>query len=370
MAHLAMQEALVRAENLGATEQVQLAARRAAVVSAARAIASRLFPGHTTAIEALAQRHLAAIADDNVKARAIEFGMMAAEQIHSERQQDGWAELMQRYPPAGPPPDGSETAAMALARGGRPPPSPWLQATPFRLKTAQQFQAKELREFTRSGEVIPNTHLQHSKLFREVDAEAALASRENWHSLRPVMVWNRIARQLGAVCGLDLAGQARVLAALNVALADAMLSASHWRHTIGSWRAIMTVGWNGAVLARSSDEAMLPPFELSQLEYRRVLIPPLPNYPSLRATLAGAAQSALRSFFNTDEIVFTLPILVRPPDGSSGERTFTSISAVARECAFVASLDGGEMREACVAGYSLGTSIGGYDNGKRGFIRR
>ena len=73
----------------------------------------------------------------------------------------------------------------------------------------------------------------------------------------------------------------------------------------------------------------------------------------------------MRSFFHTDEIAFTLPVM--SPDGDRGAalRTFTKISDAAREHAFVASVGGREIGEACIAGYSLGTSIGGYVSKRR-----
>jgi hypothetical protein len=101
----------------------------------------------------------------------------------------------------------------------------------------------------------------------------------------------------------------------------------------------------------------------------RVLIPPTPNFPSVDAAVAGAAQAVLTRFFKTDQIAFTLPKGTAHAGDSSAPRTFVSISAAARECAYVASLDGRHLREACIAGYSLGTSVGSYV-GKRQVARR
>jgi hypothetical protein len=260
-------------------------------------------------------------------------------------------------------------AAAGLARGGNLPPSPWLGVTPFGIKTVRQFSASEVRTFTRSGEIVPDYFLQRSKLFNGVNTAAAVEFSEGWLGVKPVVSWNRIARQISSVCGVDLAGQAQVLAMLNVALADAMISTLHWRYTIGSWRSIFVNGWIEGIPSQPADgslpllAAWQPGF--MQIEPSRALIPPMANYPSLGSALAGAAQAALRNFFNTDEITFTLPVMAHAGDGGAVARTFTKISDAAREHAFVASVGGREIREACIAGYSLGTSIGGYVSKRR-----
>ena len=81
----------------------------------------------------------------------------------------------------------------------------------------------------------------------------------------------------------------------------------------------------------------------------------MPNYPSRAATLAGAAQGALAGFFRSDRMAFELPGVGTTAEKRTG---FSSVSAATRECAFVASLNGPHSKEACVAGYLLGESIG------------
>jgi hypothetical protein len=347
-----------------------LAAQRSAIVSAAEAVLVQLLPAGKVAITALAARHLAAIPESGEKRRGIQAGRAMAERVLAGRQQDRWIEVTLFHPPFGPLPDRSETAATALARGERLPPSPWLQVTPFTLKASNQIAVREIRTINRGGEVFIDYALQSSRLFEKVDRPAAFDSGAGMWSQRPIVVWNRIARQICATRPLDLVQQARLLAVLNSALADATISTLHWRHALGSWRSIdanMLEPLNGMppaptdVLVRGYNGRET---EFVRVETQRILIPPTPNYPSLTATSAGAAQAVLARFFKTDQVEFALPeangrAMIAGAEASA-PRMFSSVSAAARECAFVASLDGRHSREACVAGYSLGTSIGGY----------
>jgi hypothetical protein len=366
IAHLAMDEAIAAASKVNANADGRLAAQRAAVIAAARDTITQLVPGSTAACEELARRHLIAIPDGSDKERGMETGRAVAARLLAQRQHDGWMDVARIDSTEGLPPNNSESTALMLLRGEKAPPSPWASVTPFAIKGARQFHVAEVRTITRYGTAEPDLVLQRSRLFKSVDQAAAIASRDGWWSQKPVVAWNRIARQLGANCRIDLPGQARVLAVLNVALADATLSTLHWRHTIGGWRALTGEAWNtlDGAPARFSDTFVQvnggwEP-ELAQQRAERVLIPPTPNYPSLPAAIAGAAQTALTRYFKADEMPFTLPSMKGFGDDAAQSRTFPSISAAARESAFVASLDGQHMREACVAGFSLGTAIGGY----------
>jgi hypothetical protein len=237
------------------------------------------------------------------------------------------------------------------------------------MKSAQQFEVREVRTFTRAGEVQEDTSLIYPRLFERMDRAAAIESAEHSWFERPIVIWNRIARQLCAGRAMELSAQARLLAMLNVVLADATLATIHWRYTVGNWRTMIAAGWqvvNGSP-PRSTDIVVQladgTGTELVRMEEQRVLIPPTPNYPSPAATLAGAAQAALSRYFKTDKIAFELPAGQRAaatPDRELPKRMFSSVSAAARECAYVASLGGPHSREACVAGYWLGEAIGGY----------
>jgi hypothetical protein len=370
IAHSAIDEAInVAVRNRHGTDDV-IALQRSAAICAAHDTLATLLPSEVKRFDALRERHLAAIGEGSAKNRGIAIGRTVAARIVQERESDGWTAIAWFSATTRETRESSERAIAALGNGDTPATSPWLSARPFAIKNAKQYVVVEPRTVNRDGSIIEDRALLHSNLFDRVDRSAAVDALGDWFSQRPIVIWNRIARQIAAGQTLDLAGQARLLAVLNVSLADATLSSMHWRHVVGHWRAINADFWqsvNGVaplatdIVAHVTDTNGM---EIVRRESQRVLIPPTPNYPALVATLAGAAQEALINYFRTDDIAFELPIAQpvanSPTVAANARRMFRNVSAAARECAFLASLDERHSKEACIAGYWLGQSVGGY----------
>jgi hypothetical protein len=208
-------------------------------------------------------------------------------------------------------------------------------------------------------------------LFNSVDRTLPPDTLQMTWSEDPLIRWNRVARAVLESAHADAATEARLLAVLNVALSDALVAAKHWCFKLGSWRAINVQTWEEldgkALLPGEQFVSVSDGYDIRSVRqhYGRILIPPQRDFPSVAATLAGAAQAALAGCWKTDRVAFTLT-----PSGPSSmtraevARSYTSFSEAAREAAFVASLDGRHCREACVSGYQLGAAIGAYA-GKR-----
>ena len=360
IAHLAMEEALAT-RPAPATPAEHLAADRIAVISAAHTILTTLLPEFRSNFDRLQATHFAAISGTAANSPAAASGRAAAMLILQRREKDGWRQLTLLAPPFGPAPDASQENADALMRGANPPPSPWLAATPFAVKSVAQFNLAELRTHTKDGEAFPNRAVVKSKLFDTVDRAGAADAADGCWSQQPLVVWNRIARQLAAVRQLDLREQAQLLALVNVTLADATLATLHARHVVGSWRVIRTEFWRtfDGVVVDSGTHIESDFVQGLRRETHAILLPPTPSYPSLAASLAGAAQAVLTSFFRTDEIGFTVPWDGGGlPKAANVNRAFVRVSQAAKEHAFVASLGERYSREACVAGYLLGADVG------------
>jgi hypothetical protein len=181
----------------------------------------------------------------------------------------------------------------------------------------------------------------------------------------PIVAWNRIARMLVEQAGLDLAGRARVLAGVNLAIADATLASLHWRFVLNAWERRWADKWVAAPDA--PDSPVMARLEGTDLtislrpETHTVVTSPMRNFPSIAATVAGAASAALAKAIESRHPGFTLSSCA-PASGVGGSpgRYFADVAAAARECAFASSLDGWHTREACLAGYKLGEAIGNY----------
>lgn len=99
-------------------------------------------------------------------------------------------------------------------------------------------------------------------------------------SVTPPGLWNRKAMELVAGSGWGTAAAARVLAALNVAMSDALVAC--WRAKFDHWT-VRPVN----VIREKLDPDFLP----------YLLTPPFPGYVSGHAAASGAAAEVLAAFF-------------------------------------------------------------------------
>lgn len=363
VAHLAAADAIAEVGRELHGSRAREAGERAAIASAARESIAALVPHAREQAEALAAEQLASIPDCAEKTRGIASGRAAAVRLLQRRENDNWLALARFRPPAGPLPDVSEHVAKAIVAGRDPPVSPWRAAKPFFLRSVEQIDVAVPYSMAVDGKLRKNFTLLESKLFAEVDRtqpEGVLA--RTWAG-NAVAAWNRIAGIMARDRALPLADEARMFAVLNAALADATLSALHWRFALGSWRAMMVETWEDTrgqpmLSTDFSAPAVIDGLHggMVHVAPRRVLIAPMPNYPSVPATIAGAAQAALAESLKGDNAGFTLE--VSGSEGAPMSRGFGSLGEAARESAFVATFDGRHTREAGIAGYQLGAAIG------------
>jgi hypothetical protein len=103
---------------------------------------------------------------------------------------------------------------------------------------------------------------------------------EEWNldlgTVTPGGVWNKRAAQLAVDSGLNLADVARLFAAMNVAVIDALIAC--WRVKLTEWTA------RPITLIRDTRDAAFTP---------HVLTPAFPGYPSGHATISAAAATLL-----------------------------------------------------------------------------
>jgi hypothetical protein len=359
MTHLAMHEAVAAAARerrpVGASEVVA----RVAAGAAAHDVLVQLLPRRAQQFDGLLATELALIREPAEKARGLQLGGEAATAVLLKRDSDGWMPISELNPAVDLAPLRGVAGFRAAFADG-PPKTPWETATPFMLKKVAQIEVEPLVTLSFDGAVVEHHWLRRAKAFDAVDRSALEQLPQFW-SERPIAVWNRVAQRIADAAGLDLASRTRVLAALNVALADATLGALHWRYVLGSWRSVYFDHTNTFAAAEDPADvnASAEAFAASGGHPKQVMLAPVANYPSIAAALAGAAEGVLTKLGPAGQVAFSLP----PPDGA-GEapraRAFRDVKAAARECAFTSSLDGHHSREACVTGYEFGVTVGNY----------
>jgi hypothetical protein len=138
---------------------------------------------------------------------------------------------------------------------------------------------------------------------------------------------------------------------LNVALADAYISAIEAKYVYNFWRPITAIrqadnDGNDLTKATADWEPLF-------------LTPPVPDYPFAHACAGGAAATVLISFFG-DEHTFTIDSTMAHPFPTIQPRTFHRISDAAKENALSRMLVGIHFRRACEAGLTQGIDVGNW----------
>jgi hypothetical protein len=131
----------------------------------------------------------------------------------------------------------------------------------------------------------------------------------------PPRLYNQIAVQIADEMGSDGVELARLLALVNVAMADAGIAVWESKYHYNCWRPVAgireadvgtgptgTGDGNAATVAdRSFTPLGAPASNLSGPNFT----PPFPAYPSGHAGFGGALFQTLRRFYGTDDIAFT-----------------------------------------------------------------
>jgi membrane-associated phospholipid phosphatase len=149
--------------------------------------------------------------------------------------------------------------------------------------------------------------------------------------------WNTIAKIVGTAQGNTLEQNARMLALLNVAMADAAICAWDAKYTYNFWRPVTAV--------RAGGDPTWTSF---------IVTPPFPDYVSGHSTFSGAAARTLALFFGTDNIAFTTGSDFLP----GVTRSFGSFSVAAGEAAISRLYGGIHFRSANEDGLAAGLAIG------------
>ena len=293
----------------------------AAVALAAHDTLAALFPSQTPSLDAVLTEELGKIPDGRAKRNGIDLGRRAAAAILQLRANDGSQHAEPRvgmeYIPRG-----------ALGTWQQDPISQipialgafWGRVQPFVLKSSDQFRAPapppldrseytaafdEVKRLGGDGVVTPTERTDDQTIagiFWAYDGTPSLCA--------PTRLYNQIAMQIADQMGSTSAEVARLLALVNVAMADAgTLWESKYYYEL--WRPItgireadldgnpLTVGdpaW--APLGAPFSNGGGPPFPPN-------FTPPFPAYPSGHAGFGGALFQTVRNFYRTDDIAFT-----------------------------------------------------------------
>lgn len=329
------------------------ASRRAAVVQAAYASLVQLFPAQQPDLAGKRAASLAAIASSDAAensesiARGIQWGQLVANAIVAWRAADGFL-------PAPAPYNG----AMGVGQ--------WRPTLPlFASFASVQLRSTTLWVLPSPSQIpLPGppalTSAKYAADFNEVKSVGSLNSATRtaeqtliarfWASTSsPNYFANRLAVALGEQRNTTLSENARILALINVAIADAGISIWQGKYAHLFWRpitAIQLADTDGNP-ATSPDAAWLP----------LLATPPYPDYPSGLCGLSTAGFSVVAAFFGEN----THFVLTADSGTMVGvTRSYSSFSAAAAEAVNARIYSGIHFRFADQDAVDFGHKIGQY----------
>jgi hypothetical protein len=163
----------------------------------------------------------------------------------------------------------------------------------------------------------------------------------------------RIFRDFATAQGLSLADNARLLAQIYVASADALTACWDSKFTYEFWRPVTAIraGDTDGNPATVGDPAWTP----------LAPTPGHPEYPSAHSCFTAAWADTVKSFFDNAEIPITLTSTVA---GSGGTRVLPDTEAVVAELVSARVYGGMHYRFSCEAGTQIGRKVAAFVNSR------
>ncbi len=298
----------------------------AAIAQAAHDTLIALFPSQQASCDAQLAQDLSQLPNGRVKINGLELGRRAAAAILALRAIDGSQRAEPRigveFFTGDEPGDWRQDpiSKNPLALGAY-----WGEVTPFVMRSANQFRVPpppalpspeyaaafdEVKRVGGDGVVTPTERTAEQTqigIYWAYDGTPSLCA--------PPRLYNQITMHIADQMGTNVVDLTRLLALVNVAMADAGIAVWESKYYYEFWRPITGI--------RESDEGTGPtgagdgnPATVGDLTFTPLgapasnltgpnFTPPFPSYPSGHASFGGALFQMLRNFYETDDIAFT-----------------------------------------------------------------
>ncbi|MDM0116638.1 vanadium-dependent haloperoxidase [Variovorax sp. J22R133] len=313
----------------------------AAVAAAALGVLKGLYPARSSQYQGAYDTYIAAIAEDDAKARGLATGAEVAAVVLAARADDGRSVVLTPYVPG---------TAPGRFRGQNPVNRFLPAMKPFTLTSVSQFRppappaldsaayATDLDETRALGGTVSSVRT------------AAQLEIGQFHTEPPFRFWPRNLRRF-ATTDRSLADHARLMAMLFVAQADATMACFEAKYVYEFWRptsAITLAETDGNPLT-TADPAWTPV----------VPTPNHPEYPAAHACASASVAAMLRAFYGTDAIKFKFDSTV-----TGSTHHFTTTQAFVEEVRGARIYGGMHFRNSLVRGEELGEKVAQWVNGR------
>jgi len=317
------------------------ASRPAAAAGAAYTALVALIPAQKPLFDAQRAATLAQLSDDPAHPgpavkRGLAWGTTVATGILAWRATDGFTTPPPTYTVQTAAGDWQPTPPAFVG----PPTAPLFRQfatmTPFALTSPSQF---------RPPGPPPLDSARWARALAEVQALGSATSTIRtpeqtqtaifWQDDTPAAIWNRVADQLAQAGGLPLAQNARLLAQLNIALADATIAIWNAKNHYNFWRPVTAI-------RAASDPAWTP----------LLPTPAFQEYPSAHSGVSSAAATVLASFYGNHT-----PFTVTSAGLPGVQRDFSTFSAAVLQVEDARIYAGFHFRFSCIDAATLGAHV-------------
>jgi hypothetical protein len=267
-------------------------AQAAAVAAAHKALVTYV-PTAQADLDARYAASLAQIPDGSAKTQGTAFGTRAADSLILLRAHDGRnAPIFFTQPPA---PGVWRPTPPALL----PMSAPWLGfVTPLLVRSATQFAPPAPPALTSPRYTRDFAEVKALGSVNSTARTPAQTSTAQFFSGNPLVQYNAALRDQVSVRHLDIAGAARMFAAIDMSVADAEISVWHAKYVHGLWRPITAINLadTDGNPATSADTTWVP----------MIATPPYPEYPSGYNAFNSTVAHGLKELFETRHLQLTL----------------------------------------------------------------
>jgi hypothetical protein len=277
-------------------------------------------------------------------AAGLQWGAEVADQILTWRATDGLAVTPPPYVAAGVP------GRYALTPPAFAPPAfrPFATMTPFAIASPGQFLP---------GPPPPLTSARYARDLNEVKALGSADSIIRtpgqtetalfWQSDTPAAIWNRVADDLAEQRGTPLLRDARILALMNMSLADTTIAFFNAKNHYDTWRPITAI--------QQADTDGNPGTTPDSTWTPLLITPSFQEYPSGHAAVSNGAASVLAAFYG-DDTSFTATSATM----TTVQRSFTSFAQAVAQVENARVWGGIHFRTATIIGAQMGGEVADY----------
>lgn len=320
--------------------------REAALAAAANRVLRYGWPQFTTKFDAELQSQLLALPNDNARSTGLAWGRQVAQDILTERVFDG-ATLGVDYR-SSPGPGRWQPTPPLFASALLPQ---WAKVKPFTMTRPEQFRPPppptlDSAEWAKQFKQVKMLGGTNSALRKREQTEIAWFWADGVGTQSPPGRWNDVAQQFAVARKLSLLESARLLALLNLAMADASIACWDAKFTYDWWRPVSVIRAGGA----HGNPDTEPSPDWTPL----IVTPPFPEYTSGHATFSAAAATVLGLVNGGDRFRFNLR-----SDGLFGtERKYRRFSEAAEEAGISRIYGGIHFMAANLEGQKCGRHVG------------